>query len=216
MIPAALSDAALGGLVIQFDHATSVPQYRLALRLAIYTLARPSELLAATWPDVNLATGQWLVPHTERRSDTFAARSVPLPKQAIELFGQLQELQQARARLQGDATPCEWIVPGVGAVSRQVEPSALGKVLVRACEAARRAGAPLGVATLVSLRQSGQDWLLDQTDEPGLLARVLGSPLPRAEARLASYNPARNPAGQGALLQAWADHVAACEAKATK
>lgn len=60
------------------------PPVAHALQLAPYCTVRPSELLGAQWDEINLKTGEWVIPG--ERMKMGLPHLVPLPRQAIELF----------------------------------------------------------------------------------------------------------------------------------
>lgn len=205
-----LTDREIGAVMSHVDRASSVAQYRLALRLQAVTLVRPQELIAATWDDVDLGEGRWLIQHDKRRSVLFPARRMPLSRQARTLLEALRELHQARGRLTPGAPATRYVVPGVGAASAHASSDALGKVLARAASMAAMAGARVGAASMSDIRHTGVEWLLEHSDEPGAVARATGSSLTLGERALARYDADRHIEVQAELLQRWADHLDCC------
>lgn len=63
---------------------------RIALKLLTMLFCRPTELREARWEEFDLDKGTWLIPAT--RMKTKKEHKVPLPKQAIELLKELQQL----------------------------------------------------------------------------------------------------------------------------
>ena len=61
----------------------------LALQLAPYCAVRPSELLQATWDEINLDAAEWLIP--AERMKMRQAHLVPLPRQAVALLQKMHE-----------------------------------------------------------------------------------------------------------------------------
>ena len=207
MRPIRLTDQEIGAVMSHVGRATSVAQYRLAVRLLAVTLARPQELVAATWDDVDLDAGRWLIQHDKRRSSLFPARRMPLSRQARALLEALLELDQARARLSPGAPTTRYVVQAAGMAGAHVSTDALGKVLARATSMAVEAGARVGSATMSDLRHTGVEWLLERSDEPSTVARATGSSLTLGERALATYDPDRRMGEQADLLQRWADHL---------
>ena len=210
MRPIRLTDQEIGAVMSHVDQATSVAQYRLAVRLLAVTLVRPHELVAATWDDVDLGAGRWLIQHDKRRSCLFPARRMPLSRQARALFEALHELDLARARLTPGAPAMRYVVPAVGMTGAHVSSDALGKVLARATSMAAVDGARVGSATMSDLRHTGCEWLLERSDEPGTVVRATGSSLTLGERALAKYDAERHMDGQAELLQRWADYLDSC------
>lgn len=210
MRPIRLTDQEIGNVMSHLDRATSVAQYRLALHLQAVTLVRPQELVAATWDDVDLASGRWLIQHDKRRSVLFPARRMPISRQARALLEALRELDQARGRLAPGAPATRYVVPAVGVASAHASSDALGKVLARAAGMAAMAGSRVGAASMSDIRYTGVEWLLEHSDEPGTVARATGSLLTLGERALTTYDPDRRMDEQADLLQRWADHLDSC------
>ena len=210
MRPIRLTDQEIGSVMSHVDRATSIAQYRLAVRLLTVTLARPQELVAATWDDVDLDAGRWLIQHDKRRNALFPARRMPLSRQARALLEALRALAEARDRLAPGAPATRYLVPAVGAASAHASSDALGKVLARAAGMAAMADSRVGVASMSDLRHTGVEWLLERCDEPGAVARATGSSLTLGERALAKYDADRHIDVQAELLQRWADHLDSC------
>lgn len=70
-----------------YPHA---PDVRIGLQLLTMLACRPSELREARWEEFNLDTGLWLIPaeRMKRRREHL----VPLPKQAVALLRELQNI----------------------------------------------------------------------------------------------------------------------------
>lgn len=64
-----------------------------ALRLLILTCVRTTELLAATWPEIDLAAATWTLPAGRMKIKTQGAHRVPLSNQALALLHDLPRLQ---------------------------------------------------------------------------------------------------------------------------
>lgn len=64
-----------------------------ALRLLILTCVRTTELLAATWPEIDLAAATWTLPASRMKIKTQGAHRVPLSEQALALLHELPRLQ---------------------------------------------------------------------------------------------------------------------------
>ncbi|WP_151764735.1 tyrosine-type recombinase/integrase [Acinetobacter soli] len=63
---------------------------RIALKLLTILFCRPTELREARWEEFDLDKSTWLIPAT--RMKTRKEHKVPLPKQAIDLLKELQQL----------------------------------------------------------------------------------------------------------------------------
>ena len=63
---------------------------RLALRLAVLTFVRTTELRAARWDEVDLEAAEWRIP--AERMKMRAPHIVPLSRQAVETFAELRSI----------------------------------------------------------------------------------------------------------------------------
>lgn len=70
------------------DRAGNAEQNRIALRLILLTLCRKDELRLAKWENVNLDSGEWLIPRTKGGKP----HVVYLSTQAVQMFRRLREL----------------------------------------------------------------------------------------------------------------------------
>jgi integrase len=87
---AALPASELPDFLRKIDEYDGELQTRLALRLLALTFVRTNELRSATWAEIDLDKADWTIP--AERMKTKAAHHVPLSKQAVEAFRQLQAM----------------------------------------------------------------------------------------------------------------------------
>jgi integrase len=86
-----------GELLRACDEYAATPVVRAALKLAPMLLSRPGELRFAEWPEIDLDAAMWTVPAVRvkrelREKLQGAPHLVPLPKQAVAVFRELQPL----------------------------------------------------------------------------------------------------------------------------
>lgn len=77
-------------LLSKLDSAKCDLLTRLAVRLLLLTGVRPGELRHAPWAEFDLESATWIIP--AERMKARRSHIVPLPKQALILLAQLQEL----------------------------------------------------------------------------------------------------------------------------
>ena len=75
------------GAFIAYDGAART---RLALRLAVLTFVRTTELRAARWDEVDLEAAEWRIP--AERTKMRDPQIVPLSRQAVETFAELRSI----------------------------------------------------------------------------------------------------------------------------
>ncbi|MFV1939926.1 integrase arm-type DNA-binding domain-containing protein [Pseudomonas luteola] len=85
-----VSFAELPELLDRLDAANINTLTRCAIRLLALTAVRPGELRAAPWSEFNLDAAVWTIP--KERMKARRAHVVPLPRQAVSILRQLQEI----------------------------------------------------------------------------------------------------------------------------
>jgi integrase len=118
-----------------------------ALRFAMLTAARSGEVRGATWSEIDLSAGMWVVPAERMKAN--AEHRVPLSSSARALL-------QSMPRIEG----CNLIFPGTG--NRMLSDMSLSAVM-------RRMGSsyvPHG------LRSTFRDWVAERTNYPRELAEM--------------------------------------------
>jgi integrase len=108
----------------------------LALEFTILTACRTSEVLGATWAEVDLSTAIWTIP--AERMKAAKEHRVPLSKRALEILVRLKPLDQ------------QWLFPGHG---KQLSSMAMAMLLRRT-----KAG-----VTVHGFRSSFRDWAAECT-----------------------------------------------------
>lgn len=86
-----LSPKEIGALMLAIHENRSrwTPPVSIALQLAPYCVLRPSELLGATWEEIDLDAAEWTVP--AERMKMKRTHLVPLPRQAVTLLKKMWE-----------------------------------------------------------------------------------------------------------------------------
>ena len=101
---AAITDPkAIGALLRAIDDYRGTPEVQCALRLAPLTFARPGELRAAEWSEINLEAGEWSIPADRMKMGE--PHIVPLSHQAVECLRELHRLTGTRRYVFGVARP---------------------------------------------------------------------------------------------------------------
>ena len=86
----ALSKKDMPGFLSKLDQYQGHLQTKLALKLLIYTFVRTGELRGANWSEIDFDGAEWIIPAERMKMKT--EHIVPLSRQAIEIFKQMQEL----------------------------------------------------------------------------------------------------------------------------
>jgi len=95
--PAIVEPKRLGELLRAMDSYAATPVVRAALKLAPMLLLRPGELRFAEWTEIDLDAALWQVPAARMKRELRQKLSgtphlVPLPRQAVAVFRELQAL----------------------------------------------------------------------------------------------------------------------------
>ncbi len=98
--PAIVEPKRLGELLRAMHNYAATPVVRAALKLAPMLLLRPGELRFAEWSEIDLDAALWSVPAARmkrelRQKMNGTPHLVPLPKQAVEAFRELQVADRA-------------------------------------------------------------------------------------------------------------------------
>jgi integrase len=84
----ALAEADLPAFLRAVDAAPAEIGTRSALLLVILTASRKSEITGASWSEIDLDAGEWLVPAARMKARR--DHLIPLPRQAVEILRELQ------------------------------------------------------------------------------------------------------------------------------
>ncbi|EKF73516.1 integrase family protein [Alcanivorax hongdengensis A-11-3] len=77
------------GVLGQWSRTTTTA----ALKLTVWLLARPNEIVNARWSDMDLDAGEWRIRRKSTDSESgYKTITVPLPRQAVELLREMEPL----------------------------------------------------------------------------------------------------------------------------
>lgn len=76
------------GVLGQWGRSTSAA----ALKLTVWLLAKPSEIVNAKWSDMDLDAGEWRIRRQHPETGEERIITVPLPRQAVELLREMEPL----------------------------------------------------------------------------------------------------------------------------
>lgn len=164
---------------------------RLAIRLLVLTAVRPGELRQAPWSEFDLDAATWTVP--KERMKARRPHIVPLPRQAVVILRQLQEITGEYALVFAGANP-----------DRPMSENTVNKALRLAGYEGRQTGH--GFRHLLSTELNGRgynkDWIERQLAH-GDSDEIRGT-----------YNHAAYVEQRRDMMQAWADSIDALCASA--
>ena len=79
-----LSPTEIRIMLKQLDHVATLPTIRLGMRLYLLTMVRKSELLDATWHEVDFENAVWTIP--KERMKRSKAHNVYFSRQVLDIF----------------------------------------------------------------------------------------------------------------------------------
>jgi integrase len=158
---------------------------RIALELLLLTFTRKSELIRATWDEIDLEEAEWRVP--AQRMKMREAHVVPLSTQAVALFKKQQPL----------ASGSKFVFPSMASLLKPMSDTALNNALLR-----------LGYGNFSphGFRRTASTILNELGWRPDIIERQLAH-RERNKVR-AAYNKATFLPERRLMMQAWADHIA--------
>ncbi len=158
---------------------------KLAIKLLLLTFVRKSELLGATWDEMDLDAGEWRIP--AERMKMRDPHIVPLSRQAIEALKDLKPL----------AAGSSYVLPHIGTPRKPMGGSTINKAFGLMGYGGR--------FTPHGLRATASTILNEQGYRPDVIERQLAH-TERNRVR-AAYNRADYLAERRLLMQEWADYL---------
>lgn len=189
----ALSPAEIRLAFHQLDSIATYPTIRLALRLVLLTLVRKSELIEATWNEVDFENATWTIP--KQRMKGRNPHVVYLSRQALDIFVALHTC----------AAGSKFVLPSRYDPNRCMSHATLNRVTQLIAARGKAAGLPLEPFTVHDLRRTGSTLL----NEVGFNGDWIEKCLAHEEGRSSRsvYNKAEYAEQRRHMLQEWADMV---------
>ena len=131
----------------QMESVATYPTIRLALRMILLTLVRKSELIQATWDEVDFESATWTIP--KQRMKGRNPHVVYLSRQALDIFVALHTC----------AAGSKFVLPSRYDADRCMSNATLNRVTQIVAERAKAAGLPLEPFTVHDLRRTGSTLL---------------------------------------------------------
>ncbi len=171
----------------------TLPTIRLALRLILLTLVRKSELIEATWDEVDFEKGVWTIP--KGRMKAGKPHNVYLSTQALDILVALRTC----------ASGSRYVLPSRYDADRCMSKATLNRVTQSVAEKAKEAKLPLEPFTVHDLRRTGSTIL----NELGFNSDWIEKRLAHEDGRSSRgvYNKAEYADQRRHMLQEWADMI---------
>ena len=189
----ALSPSEIQLMHRQMEMVATYPTTRLALRMILLTLVRKSELIQATWDEVDFEAAVWTI--RKSRMKGRRAHNVYLSQQALDIMVTLHTC----------AAGSKYVLPSRYDLDRCMSQATLNRVTQLIVDRAKAASLPLEPFTVHDLRRTGSTLL----NEAGFNGEWIEKCLAHEEGRSSRsvYNKAEYAEQRRHMLQEWANMV---------
>ena len=175
------------------DASATLPTIRLALRLILLTLVRKSELVEATWDEVDFESGIWSIP--KGRMKAGKPHNVYLSTQAMDIMVALRTC----------AGGSRYLLPSRYDADRCMSKATLNRVTQAVVAKAKESGLPLESFTVHDLRRTGSTILNELGFNSDWIEKCLAHEDGRSSRGV--YNKAEYGEQRRHMLQEWADMI---------
>ena len=191
-------DRALSSSEIRLMHrlletTATLPTIRLALRLVLLTLVRKSELIEATWDEVDFENAVWSIPKSRMKAGK--PHNVYLSQQALDIFIALHTC----------AAGSKFVLPSRYDADRCMSKATLNRVTQVIAEKAKESNLPLEPFTVHDLRRTGSTILNELGFNGDWIEKCLAHEDGRSSRGV--YNKAEYAEQRRHMLQEWADMI---------
>jgi len=189
----ALSPSEIRVMLSQMEHVASYPTIKLGLRLILLTLVRKSELIHATWDEVDFEKALWSIP--KERMKASKAHNIYLSQQALDIMVALRTC----------AGGSRYLIPSRYDADKCMSNATLNRVTQLIVERAKTNSLPLEPFTVHDLRRTGSTIL----NELGFNSDWIEKCLAHEDGRSSrgGYNKAEYAEQRRHMLQEWADMI---------
>lgn len=177
----------------QLESIAAYPTIRLALRLVLLTLVRKSELVEATWDEVDFENATWTI--SKQRMKGRNPHVVYLSRQALDIFIALHTC----------AGGSKFVLPSRYEIYRCMSHATLNRITQLIGSRAKEAGLPLAPFTVHDLRRTGSTLLNEVGFNGDWIEKCLAHEDGRSSRSV--YNKAEYAEQRRHMLQEWADMV---------
>lgn len=176
----------------QLEHVGTLPTIKLALRLVLLTMVRKSELLLATWSEVDFKQAVWIIPATRMKARR--PHSVYLSQQALDIMIALKTC----------AGGSNYLLPSRYESNKPMSNATLNRVIDVAVERAKTNGLALDDFTVHDLRRTASTLLHEAGFNTDWIEKCLAH---EQKGVRAVYNKAEYAEQRRHMLQQWANMV---------
>ena len=190
-----LSPAEIRVMLKQLEHVATLPTIRLGLRLYLLTMVRKSELLDATWSEIDFVNAVWSIP--KERMKRSKAHNVYLSRQVFDIFIALKTC----------AGNSKYVLPSRYDADAPMSRATFNRVTYLVVEQARKEGLPLEPFTVHDLRRTGSTILNELGFNSDWIEKCLAHEDGRSSRGI--YNQAEYEVQRRHMMQEWSNIVEA-------
>lgn len=194
----ALSPSEIRMMLSQMEYVASYPTIKLGLRLILLTLVRKSELIHATWDEVDFEKALWSIP--KERMKASKAHNIYLSQQALDIMIALRTC----------AGGSRYLIPSRYDADKCMSNATLNRVTQLIVERAKANNLPLDPFTVHDLRRTGSTILNELGFNSDWIEKCLAHEDGRSSRGV--YNKAEYAEQRRHMLQEWADMIDAWSA----
>lgn len=180
---------------VLFEYVDKEPCFtsiKLAIKLLLLTMLRKSELIDATWDEINFTAALWTIP--AKRMKMSKARNVYLSQQALDIFTAL--------KMCAGSSP--YVLPGRYDQELSMSKAALNRTMTAACKAAQAEGKQLEHCGPHDLRRTASTMLHEAGYNTDWIEKCLAH---EQKGVRAVYNKAEYAEQRRTMLQEWANMI---------
>jgi len=188
-----LSPTEIRIMLKQLDHVATLPTIRLGMRLYLLTMVRKSELLDATWDEVDFENAVWTIP--KERMKRSKAHNVYFSRQVLDIFIALKTC----------AGNSKYVLPSRYDADAPMSRATFNRVTYLIVEQARKNGLPLEPFTVHDLRRTGSTLLNELGFNSDWIEKCLAHEDGRSSRGV--YNKAEYEVQRRHMMQEWSNII---------
>jgi len=177
----------------QLDHVATLPTIRLGMRLYLLTMVRKSELLDATWDEVDFENAVWTIP--KERMKRSKAHNVYFSRQVLDIFIALKTC----------AGNSKYVLPSRYDADAPMSRATFNRVTYMVVEHAKKDGLPLEPFTVHDLRRTASTLLNELGFNSDWIEKCLAHEDGRSSRGV--YNKAEYEVQRRHMMQEWSNII---------
>jgi integrase len=189
----ALSPSEIRIMLNELEDVATLPTIRLGLKLILLTMVRKSELLDATWDEVDFENAVWRIP--KERMKRKKPHNVYLSRQSLDIMIALKTC----------AANSRYVLPSRYDADEPMSRATFNRITTAIAERAKKQGLPLEPFTVHDLRRTGSTLLNELGFNRDWIEKCLAHEDNRSSRGV--YNKAEYEPQRRHMLQEWADMI---------